>query len=439
MIAIVGAKGGCGKTTVTIGLARAFERAGDPAVAVDADRQLPNLHAVADVERTPTLADLGDDVGTVVQPLPDASTAGVIAAPTSADSVDFEAAFDRLAREDVRILLDCPSGAGPDVTDPLSFADAAVVVTTDTERSKRAARTTVEMARRLGVPVLGSIVTKADGVTDDVASTLGVPVLGTVPECEEPLAAEKSREAFDYVAGTLRGEQPRRRGGEGDRLSTGIQPLDAALGGGFPPGSVVALTAAPASQSEHLLYDLTTTRGTLYLTTDRSERSVERAIESTHGQYGTPTVRRLDEPRLESAETLIEKLPEGANLLVDSVNALERADRDAYVAFVNDLADRIDEIGGLAVLCCLKHDSSPANRSVTTHLADAVLDLRTYSAGVDAGIRHTLSIAKLRADRWRTETIDLDTYRTPVTIETEPAGRETGTIDAGKSGPTDVG
>ncbi|MDZ5813368.1 P-loop NTPase, partial [Halorubrum sp. AD140] len=47
MIAVAGGKGGSGKTTTTLGLARALSRRGAPVVAADADWDLPNLARLA--------------------------------------------------------------------------------------------------------------------------------------------------------------------------------------------------------------------------------------------------------------------------------------------------------------------------------------------------------------------------------------------------------
>src|SRR6056297_786250 len=55
MLAVAGGKGGAGKTTTTLGLAAALGRQRRRVVAVDADREMPDLHAMAGVARTPGL------------------------------------------------------------------------------------------------------------------------------------------------------------------------------------------------------------------------------------------------------------------------------------------------------------------------------------------------------------------------------------------------
>ncbi len=191
------------------------------------------------------------------------------------------------------------------------------------------------------------------------------------------------------------------------RLETGIEVLDRKLDGGLPPGYVVAFTAEPASQSELLLYELTAARGTLYVTTERSTDAVRYAVDQSPSAVGNPTVRHVagDDPLVE-ARRLIDALPDGANLIVDTMDVLERTDVDDYVAFLNDLKVRMLETGSIAVLHCLKGDSEPANRSRTFHAADAVFDLRTAVSGTD--LENVLAIPKYRQGGQPTETIKLE-------------------------------
>ncbi len=190
------------------------------------------------------------------------------------------------------------------------------------------------------------------------------------------------------------------------RLETGIDVLDRKLDGGLPPGCVVAYTAEPASQSELLLYELTAARGTLYISTQRSDDAIRQAIDASMAQVGSPTVRRIDDENpLEEARRLIGALPEGANLIVDPMDSLERTNRREYVDFLNDLKDRMLETRSIAVLHCLKGGFEPENRATTEHVADAVFDLRTRIGATE--LESFLTIPKYRRGGAPTETIKL--------------------------------
>ena len=191
------------------------------------------------------------------------------------------------------------------------------------------------------------------------------------------------------------------------RLETGIDVLDRKLEGGIPPGTVVAYTAPPASQSELLLYELTAARGTLYLSTERSAESVRHVIESTLASVGSPTVRHIEESEaLTESNRLIGALPDGANLIVDPMNVLEHSSTHNYRLFLNSLKDQMLESGSVAILHCLRGNEIPENRDMTLHFADAVFDLR-----VDIGtleVETTLTIPKFRGIKVPMETIKLN-------------------------------
>ena len=113
------------------------------------------------------------------------------------------------------------------------------------------------------------------------------------------------------------------------RLRTGIDVLDRKLDGGIPAGSIVALTARPASQAELFLYELTATRGTLWLSLDRTAESVIASIEQTPANTGDPTVRHISgEAPLDNAGKLVSALPETSNLIVDPLDVLEAQEPD---------------------------------------------------------------------------------------------------------------
>jgi septum site-determining protein MinD len=201
MLAIASGKGGSGKTTTTLGLAA--ETPG-PVVAVDADRDMPNLHALAGVPR-----DVEDDASTG-HPHPAFEDVRVVPAPPAAEPSrsDRLPASERLERIDRRteatVLVDCPAGAGPDVAGPLAAASGAVLVTTPCAPALRDAAKTAAMARALGTPVVGAVLTRARVAVPGVSDVLDCPLLGCVPPVDPPVLEDQSvRDAYANVAATL--------------------------------------------------------------------------------------------------------------------------------------------------------------------------------------------------------------------------------------------
>ena len=203
-----------------------------------------------------------------------------------------------------------------------------------------------------------------------------------------------------------------------DRLRTGVSALDRELEGGIPAGSIVALTAAPASQAELFLYELTAARGTLYLTLDRTSDAVSNSIDAASAPTGDPTVRDVtgDAP-LDNASKLIAALPEASNLIVDPVDVLERHDPPRYRNFLNELQNHIHNTDSLAVLHCLDGHDVPKLRDTTEHMADVVFQLETELNG--DRIENRLAVPKFRGGRALSDviklelssTIDIDTSR----------------------------
>lgn len=191
------------------------------------------------------------------------------------------------------------------------------------------------------------------------------------------------------------------------RLETGIEVLDRKLDGGLPPGTIVAMTAEPASQSELILYELTAARGSLYLTTERSDQAVRDAIEKTNAPVGSPTVRDISgsEP-LDQAHRLIRALPEGANLIIDTANVLERGDRNRFRNFMTELQTHMVNTGSIAFMHCMKEQTPPQNRSSTKHMADVVFDLETRVRGSE--LENRLTVPKFRGGTALKESIKLE-------------------------------
>ena len=200
-----------------------------------------------------------------------------------------------------------------------------------------------------------------------------------------------------------------------DRLPTGISVLDRQLDGGIPPGSILLLSADPASQSESLLYEIAAARGTLYVTTVRSEEAIRDAIERYRGGVGRLTIRDAgDYPPIDNATRLVRELPESSNLLIDVVDPLEETDSTRYRAFLNELQTHMVNTGSIAVLHAM-HGDPPANRGFTQHMADVVFDLQTDTSG--SQIVNRLAVPKFRGGSALEETIKLK-LTDGVTIDT---------------------
>ncbi|MFC7133980.1 MULTISPECIES: RAD55 family ATPase [Salinibaculum] len=191
-------------------------------------------------------------------------------------------------------------------------------------------------------------------------------------------------------------------------LPTGIDVLDRKLGGGLPAGSMVALTAEPASQAELFLYELTATRGTLWLSLDRTAEAVRDSIENTPAKTGDPTVRHISgEAPLDNAGKLVSALPETSNLIVDPLDVLESQEPPSrFRSFMNDLQNHIFNTDSLGILHCLEGRSVPPLRDTTEHFADVVFHLQTDITGDE--VENKLAIPKFRGGRAPSDTIKLD-------------------------------
>ena len=197
MLAVTGGKGGSGKTTTTLGLARALD---SPTLAVDADWDLPDLHALAGVPRTWP----GSTVERAAAGAYPADGTSVLPAPPDREERDLGAVLRSLQQVDSLVLVDCPAGAGPDAAAPLRVADAAVLSVPPCRPALRDAAKAAAMARHLGTPVLGAVLTRARAIPPGVDDALGCPVLARVPPARESvLSADRVRAAYRSAAAEL--------------------------------------------------------------------------------------------------------------------------------------------------------------------------------------------------------------------------------------------
>jgi len=205
MLAVTGGKGGCGKTTTVLGLARTLARRGREPLVVDADCDMPDLHHLAGLERSDGVDTLarGAPLSRVCRYPPSFSGVAVVTAGRPART----GPALRATRDwEGPVLVDCPAGIGPDASRPLRQADATVVVSTDRPQCLDDTRRTVTAARQLDAPPVGVLLRTVVGRAAEVGGRVaGSPVLTTVPDVQDPFDAPPLARGWSTIADRLLG------------------------------------------------------------------------------------------------------------------------------------------------------------------------------------------------------------------------------------------
>lgn len=189
-------------------------------------------------------------------------------------------------------------------------------------------------------------------------------------------------------------------------LPTGIEILDRKMDGGIPPGRLVVVSAAPASQSEALLYELATARSSLYVTTMRPSAQIEAILADASTGDTDHRVVEVDGERALGVVNLVERLPEHSHVVIDPMEPLEAQDADAFREFLVDLRDVLEATRSVAYLHCLTGVDASPRRDVTAYMADVVFDVTTQRHG-DSMETH-LSVPKFRRGRAPEDVVKLD-------------------------------
>lgn len=187
-----------------------------------------------------------------------------------------------------------------------------------------------------------------------------------------------------------------------DKLSTGVDSVDRRMSGGLKAGSMMAIESPPAFQIHTLIQQLMQERPTLYITTLRSESSVQNDIDQNSidnfpvtieeigvAQSGrSEAMRRFTDSSIYSINTtesenflddifdIISTIEEGHNVIIDPVNPLERSEsRKAYQKLLREFSAELIETEGLGILNCLTLEEPPEFRETTLTFADVVWEL----------------------------------------------------------------
>ena len=187
-------------------------------------------------------------------------------------------------------------------------------------------------------------------------------------------------------------------GRDGDPIPFGVEGLDDRLGQPLRPGSVVALSADPASPSEELLYPPAAASPGRYLTTLRGAAEV-RAHADRSVDAGALDVREVaGSSLLDDPTGHLSGLDARSVVVLDPVTELERESRERYRSFLDTLKRAVRTTDSVAVLHCLRMNPRALQRDLTLAVADAVLELETY-VDEGGGPVVTVSIRKARFGR----------------------------------------
>ncbi|MDS0300165.1 hypothetical protein NDI76_15570 [Halogeometricum sp. S1BR25-6] len=199
-----------------------------------------------------------------------------------------------------------------------------------------------------------------------------------------------------------------------DRFETGIELLDRKLRGGVPRGSLTAVLAPPASQSELLLYEIATARPTLYVSPVRAADDVDAAMVGLRRARDDIVVTSVDPTEPEMVLRLLEALPDASTLVVDPMEVFEALPSARYWSFLNDLRDGLDAANAVGFLHCLNGRRVPSQRDTTEYVADLVFELSTERRG-DV-VENFLTVPKFRGGQALEDVIKL-TLTTDVDVD----------------------
>jgi len=202
MLAIAGGKGGCGKTTTAVGIARALARREQAPLVVGADPDVPDLRRLVGLSPEPSTDALpGGPLDRVVHRPADVPGVAVVPAGTP-DRLGL--ALARARQWPGPVLVDCPPGSDGRVATPLRACDRALVVTTDRPQSLEDARKTGRLLRALEATPSGTAVRlTGNGSVTDSRYIPDPSVLAEIPEASSPLADPRTREAYARLADAL--------------------------------------------------------------------------------------------------------------------------------------------------------------------------------------------------------------------------------------------
>lgn len=194
-IAIIGGKGGVGKTTLTSNLASALAKLGQDVIAIDANMTTPNLGIHLGLHFAPhTLhhvlkgeSKLNDSI------YPHQAGFRLIPASMSVEDLEGvdvnrlqEITFNLIGKSDF-VILDSAAGLGREAISALTASEEVLIITNPDLPSVADALKTVKLAEKLNKKIIGVVLNKVNRkeyelTKNEVEEMISYPVLAEVPE-----------------------------------------------------------------------------------------------------------------------------------------------------------------------------------------------------------------------------------------------------------------
>lgn len=192
-----------------------------------------------------------------------------------------------------------------------------------------------------------------------------------------------------------------------ERFSTGVRFVDKRLGGGIPAGGLLALVAPAGSQSELLFKALASAETVWYLSTIcTDEDELREIVDPTGDRAHDLTVEYVPpEALIDDPAAFADDIPPGTCVVIDTVNGLEAAPGEDYLAFLNRLKARLRATGSIAILHGLADEPIPEGRPLTLKRADHIWQLEL---AVSDELVTRLIIPKSRGYQVLTEPLQLE-------------------------------
>lgn len=251
------------------------------------------------------------------------------------------------------------------------------------------------------------------GTTDTAGTASATDASSTGANDAEIIAEEPSLPDEPEARRTSQSEAGQPPSAASNRLTTGIRLLDRELEGGIPPGRMLSLVAPPETQSELLVKEMAVSRPTVYISTFRPEWEVREELHDHQQKSNDEGVLENElqvsyvdpEHLLASPKEYIGDLPNGSNLIIDSINEFELEDRKRYVEFLNTVKEVLWDTGSVGLFYGIEEATDPPARSLTLKRSDIVWQLDHDVAAHE--IETSLIISKFRGGKALTEPVKL--------------------------------